>query len=84
MIKQRNVELACSANGERVFSSLDQSGVSNFALEERKIKKNFLLLEQISIKKNCPLYYIVIVIVDGQFAANALKIYITAERLRNW
>ena len=29
---QRNVELACSTNLERVFSPLDLSGVSNFAL----------------------------------------------------
>ena len=40
--------------------------------------KNGPLLQQISIQKHfCPLYYIVIVIVDGQFAAYALKyIYI--------
>ena len=31
--------MACSANEEQAFSPLDQSGVSNFALGERKIKK---------------------------------------------
>ena len=35
---QRNVELACSANEERVFSPLDQSRVSNFVFRKRKIK----------------------------------------------
>ena len=34
---QLNVEMACSANQEQVFSLLDQSGVSDFALSERKI-----------------------------------------------
>ena len=29
---QQNVEMACSANKEQVFSPLDQSGLSNFAL----------------------------------------------------
>ena len=36
---QLYIELACSNNLERVFSPLDQSGVSNFALGEWKIKK---------------------------------------------
>ena len=31
--------MACSANQEQVFSLLDQSGVSNFALVESKINK---------------------------------------------
>ena len=37
--KHQNVEMACSANQEQVFLPLHQSGVSNFALVERKIKK---------------------------------------------
>ena len=49
------------------------------------MKKNCLLLQQIGIpKKLCPLYYIVVVIVDGQFAAYALKIYITCRKDGNW
>ena len=39
MRSQQNVEMACSASQEQVFSPLDQSGVSNFALGERKINK---------------------------------------------
>ena len=34
-----NVEMTGSANEEQVFSLLEQSGVNNFALGERKIKK---------------------------------------------
>ena len=59
-----------------IFAARPIRSKSNFALGERRIKKNFRLLQQISIKKNCPLYYIVIVNVDEQFAAYALKIYI--------
>ena len=44
--------MACSANLERVFSPLELSGVSNFALGEREIKKNCHLLQQIGIQKN--------------------------------
>ena len=47
-----NVELACSANEERVFFLLHQSGVNNFALGDRKIKKNCPLLQKISIEKH--------------------------------
>ena len=36
---QPNEETARSTNEEQVFSPLDQSGVSNFTLSERKIKK---------------------------------------------
>ena len=39
MKKPQNVEMACSANQEQVFSLLNQSKVSNFALGERKSKK---------------------------------------------
>ena len=31
--------MACSANQEQVFSPLDHSGVSNFALVESEMKK---------------------------------------------
>ena len=46
VVVAQNVEIACSANLEQVFSPLDQSGVSNFALSERKIKKNALCFNQ--------------------------------------
>ena len=49
--------MAYSANQEQVFSSLDQSGVSNFALGERKIKKNALCFDQ-SPFSNFALYVI--------------------------
>ena len=47
---QQNVEMACSANQEEVFLPLDQSGVSNFALGERKIKKKCPLFRPINIQ----------------------------------
>ena len=75
---QRNVELACSANPERVFLPLDRSGVSYFALGKGELRQIALCCNK--SEKFCPLYYNVIVIVDGHFAAYALKIYITAER----
>ena len=78
------MELACSAKLRRVFLPLDPSGESNLVLVARKIKKTCPLLQQISIKKIGPLYYIAIVVVDGQFAAYAVKTYIAAERMRNW
>ena len=49
--------MAYSANQEQVFSPLDQSGVSNFALGERKIKKKCPLFRPISIQSFCPLCY---------------------------
>ena len=49
--------MACSANQEQVFSPLDQSGVSNFAFGERKIKKNALSFDQ-SALSNFALYVI--------------------------
>ena len=44
--------MACSANQEQVFSPLDQSGVSNFALGERKIKKKIALCFDLSAFSN--------------------------------
>ena len=38
----KNVDLVCSANEKRLLSQFDQSGESNFALGERKIRKNTL------------------------------------------
>ena len=65
-----------SQRAASIFADGDQSGVSNFALRERKFKKNCPLLQQISIEnKFCPLHYIVIVIANEQFTAYALKIY---------
>ena len=49
MRSQQNVEMACSANQKQVFSSLDQSGVNNFALGERKIRKKCPLFRPIII-----------------------------------
>ena len=46
-----------------------------------KLRKIVLCYNKSALKKKFPLYYIVIVIVDGQFAAYAPKIYITAERM---
>ena len=42
--------MAYSANQEQVFSPLNQSGVSNFALGEKKIKKKCPLFRPISIQ----------------------------------
>ena len=49
--------MAHSANQEQVFSPLDQSGVSNFALGERKIKKKCPLFRPITFS-NFALYVI--------------------------
>ena len=50
--------MAYSANQEQVFSLLDQSGVSNFALGERKIKKKNALCFDQSAFSNFALYVI--------------------------
>ena len=54
--------MAYSANQEQVFSPRDQSGVSNFALGERKLRKNALCFDQ-SAFSNFALYVIIIIIV---------------------
>ena len=56
---------------------------SNFALGEREIKKNFPLLQQISIQKNFALC-ITLLLLLLMGSAYGLKIHITAERMRNW
>ena len=67
------MELACSANLERVFSPLDQSEVI-LSTGKGKLRKKLSSVTTNQHSKNfCLLYYIVIVIVDGQFAAYALK-----------
>ena len=48
--KKKNVEKTCLANQEEVVSKLDQSKVSSFALDERKVKKKCPLSRPISIQ----------------------------------
>ena len=45
--------MKCSANQEQVLLQLDQSGMRRFALEEKKIKKQCLSLDQ-SLFNNFP------------------------------
>ena len=59
------MELVCSANEERVFLSLNQSGVSNFAFGDRKIKKICPLLQQISIQKKFALCIILLLLMSS-------------------
>ena len=56
-LQSANGALSRSANQMRVFHALGQSGVSNFALLERKLRKNALFLSQ-SVISNFALYVI--------------------------
>ena len=73
MEKTTKCRVACSANEERVFSPHNQSGVSNFALGERKIRKKMSSVTTNQHSKVLPSVLQCIVIVNLQFAAFALK-----------
>ena len=38
--------MTCSANQEQIFLPLDQSGMRRFALEEKKVKKQCLRIDE--------------------------------------
>ena len=59
--------MAHSANQEQAFSPLDQSGVSNFALGERKLRIKCPLFQPISIQCFWPLCYESAKILEGLF-----------------
>ena len=57
--------MACLANQEQVFSTLDQLGVSSSALDERKIKKNVLCFDQ-SAFSNFALFSQSVLVIKGK------------------
>ena len=93
-VKFTLVKFPCSQKSHGNFRACADNflpcSVSNFALsEKRKYEKYPLFLtfnkSAFSNFALCiPLYYIVIGFVDEEFAACALKIYITAEWVRNF
>jgi len=56
-LENANGALSRSANQMPVFLALGQSGISNFALVRKKIKKKCPLSQPISIQSFCSLCY---------------------------